>query len=63
MAHSKANKNITRYEMAQMVAKALVRQDRVDAEQNAIINRLANEFSAELNNLGVRVFHIGKQSG
>ena len=55
--------NITRYEMAQMVAKALVRQDRVDAEQNAIINRLANEFSAELNNLGVRVATLENKVG
>ena len=55
--------NITRYEMAQMVAKALVRQDRVDAEQNAIINRLANEFSAELNNLGVKVNTLENKVG
>ena len=59
----KGQSNITRYEMAQMVAKALVRQDRVDAEQNAIINRLANEFSAELNNLGVRVATLENKVG
>ena len=59
----KGQHNITRYEMAQMVAKALVRQDRVDAEQNAIINRLANEFSAELNNLGVRVSTLENKVG
>ena len=59
----KGQNNITRYEMAQMVAKALVRQDRVDAEQNAIINRLANEFSAELNNLGVRVATLENKVG
>ncbi|WP_127148234.1 S-layer homology domain-containing protein [Veillonella sp. VA139] len=55
--------NITRYEMAQMVAKAMVQQDRVDAEQNAIINRLANEFSAELNNLGVRTATLENKVG
>ena len=59
----KGQSNITRYEMAQMVAKAIVRQDRVDAEQNAIINRLANEFSAELNNLGVRVSTLENKVG
>ena len=59
----KGQQNITRFEMAQMVAKALVRQDRVDAEQNAIINRLANEFSAELNNLGVRVSTLENKVG
>ena len=56
-------KNITRYEMAQMVAKAMTRQGQVDAEQNAIINRLANEFSAELNNLGVRVSTLENKVG
>ena len=56
-------KNITRYEMAQMVAKAMTRQGQVDAEQNAIINRLANEFSAELNNLGVRVATLENKVG
>jgi len=55
--------NITRFEMAQMVAKAMVRQDRVDAEQNAIINRLANEFATELNNLGVRVSTLENKVG
>ena len=55
--------NITRFEMAQMVAKAMARQGQVDAEQNAIINRLANEFSTELNNLGVRVSTLENKVG
>ncbi len=55
--------NITRYEMAQMVAKAMAHQERVDGEQNAIINRLANEFSAELNTLGVRVSSLENKVG
>ena len=55
--------NITRYEMAQMVAKAMVHQERVDGEQNAIINRLANEFSAELHTLGVRVSTLENKVG
>ena len=59
----KGQNNITRYEMAQMVAKAMARQGQVDAEQNAIINRLANEFSAELNNLGVRVTTLENKVG
>ena len=59
----KGQHNITRFEMAQMVAKAMARQDRVDAEQNAIINRLANEFSTELNNLGVRVSTLENKVG
>ena len=46
---------ITRYEMAQMVAKAMAKEDQANAQQKALIDRLAAEFSAELSNLGVRV--------
>ena len=59
----KGNKDITRYEMAQMVAKAMANQDRASAEQQAMINRLADEFSNELNKLGVRVAKLEDQVG
>ena len=48
--------------MTQMVAKAMANESRANAEQQAMINRLANEFADELNNLGVRVSNLGKQS-
>ena len=38
----KGQNDITRYEMAQMVAKAMANQDRANAEQQAIINRLSD---------------------
>ena len=56
-------KNITRYEMAQMVAKAMANESRANAEQQAMINRLADEFSSELNNLGVRVANLENKVG
>ena len=59
----KGQNNITRYEMAQMVAKAMANQDRANAEQQAMINRLADEFSNELNNLGVRVGRLEDRVG
>ena len=59
----KGQNNITRYEMAQMVAKAMANQDRANAEQQAMINRLADEFSNELNNLGVRVARLEDRFG
>ena len=59
----KGQNNITRYEMAQMVAKAMANQDRANAEQQAMINRLASEFSDELNNLGVRVTNLENKVG
>ncbi|WP_251441176.1 S-layer homology domain-containing protein [Veillonella intestinalis] len=59
----KGQNNITRYEMAQMVAKAMANESRANAEQQAMINRLANEFSDELNNLGVRVSNLENKVG
>jgi len=55
----RGDRNITRYEMAQMVAKAMARTD-VSAADKALIDKLAAEFSEELNNLGVRVANLEK---
>ena len=55
------DKNITRYEMAQMVAKAMAKTD-VSAADKAMIDKLAAEFSDELNNLGVRVSNLEKNA-
>ncbi|MFA6850453.1 MAG: S-layer homology domain-containing protein [Selenomonadaceae bacterium] len=51
---------ITRYEMAQMVAKAMAKSD-VSKADKAIIDKLAAEFADELNNLGVRVSNLEKK--
>ena len=59
----KGQNDITRFEMAQMIAKAMANQDRANAEQQAMINRLADEFSNELNNLGVRVARLEDRVG
>ncbi len=53
------NRNITRYEMAQMVAKALARAPQGGTDR-AALDRLAAEFADELNNLGVRVSELEK---
>lgn len=50
--------HITRYEMAQMVAKAMAKEEAVDAQTKAMIDKLAAEYSAELDNLGVRVANL-----
>lgn len=51
----KGDKLITRYEMAQIVAKAMARSDKADAKQQAEINKLAVEYADELNTMGVRI--------
>lgn len=62
-SYFQGGRNITRYEAAEMVAKAMAHMDRADAEQRASINKLADEFSSELNNLGVRVSNLENKVG
>lgn len=59
----KGQRNITRYEMAQMIARADAHQDEVTAEQRATIQRLANEFANELQAFGVRVNRLEDKVG
>jgi hypothetical protein len=49
----RSDKKITRYEMAQVTAKAMANSDKANAETKANIEKLAIEFAPELNNLGV----------
>jgi len=53
------NRNITRYEMAQMIAKAMAKGPKNNTDK-ATLDKLANEFAEELNNLGVRVSELEK---
>ena len=57
----RGQQNITRYEMAQMIAKAMARTD-VSASDKALIDKLAAEFSDERNNLGVRVSNLERNA-
>lgn len=52
---------MTRYEMAQIVARAMARTDLEKADK-AIVDKLAAEFAEELDNLGVRVSDLEKKS-
>jgi len=60
------DKTLTRYEMAQIVAKAISRtakMETVDATTKIEIDKLSKEFADELKNLGVRMTNIeAKQS-
>ena len=57
----RGDRNITRYEMAQMVAKAMAK-DNLSSSDRALVDRLAAEFADELNNLGVRVANLEKHA-
>ena len=57
----KGDKNITRYEMAQMTAKAMAKNNAGGADK-ALVDKLAAEFADELNNLGVRVSNLERNA-
>ena len=57
----KGDKNITRYEMAQIVAKAMAKPN-VSGNDKALVDKLAAEFAGELNNLGVRVSNLERNA-
>ena len=59
----RGEKNITRYELAQIVARLMAKEDRMNAEDRAIVDRLAAEYATELENLGVRVSDLEKKVG
>lgn len=56
----RGDRQITRYEMAQMVAKAMAKES--TGIDRSLINRLEAEFSEELSNLGVRVSNLEKHA-
>ncbi len=66
----RGDRNITRYEMAQMVAKAMAKVGNnvgnngslSREEQERILDRLREEFQSELDTLGVRVDELEKYS-
>ena len=59
----KGQTNITRYEMAQITARLMAKEDQYNAEQRATIDKLAAEYADELDSLGVRVSNLEKKVG
>ncbi len=54
-------KTMTRYEMAQIVARAMTKENLSKADKETV-DKLAKEFASELDNLGVRVADLEKKS-
>lgn len=59
----KGNKEISRFETAQIVARLLAKENSLNNEQKASIHKLANAYSDELKQLGVRVDNVEKKLG
>ena len=55
----KGDKTMTRYEMAQIVAKAMTKS--LNADQQASVDKLSKEFASELTTMGVKVEGIQNQ--
>ena len=59
----KGERNMTRYELAQVIARLMAREDQLNAEQKGSLDKLAGEYADELANLGVRVSNLEKKVG
>ena len=59
----KGERNMTRYELAQIIARLMAKEDQLNAEQKATLDKLAGEYADELANLGVRVGNLEKKVG
>ena len=59
----KGERNMTCYELAQIIARLMAKEDQLNAEQRATLDKLAGEYADELANLGVRVGNLEKKVG
>ena len=59
----KGERNMTRYELAQIIARLMAKEDQLNAEQKATLDKLSGEYADELANLGVRVSNLEKKVG
>ena len=59
----RGQRNITRYELAQIIARLMANEDQFNAEQRATIDKLTGEYADELDNLGVRVSNLESKVG
>lgn len=57
----RGDRTMTRYEMAQIVANAMTKEDKANAEDKALINKLAAEFNTELAKLDAKVTKIDQR--
>lgn len=59
----RGERNVTRYEMAQITARLLAKKDQLSDGDRRMTEKLAEEYGGELSSLGVRVRNLEKQQG
>lgn len=59
----RGDKHVTRYEIAQIVARLMAKEDTLNASQKEILVKLSSQYANELKDLGVRIAELEKKRG
>lgn len=59
----KGDKNVSRYELAQIIARLMAKEESLNDSQKAMVQKLSAEYADDLQNLGVRVKELEKKTG
>jgi hypothetical protein len=59
----RGDKNVSRYEMSQIIARLMAKENTLNPSQKATVDKLAGEYADELKSLGVRVTELEKKTG
>lgn len=59
----RGDKHVTRYEIAQIVARLMAKEDTLNASQQETLAKLSSQYANELKDLGVRVAELEKKRG
>ena len=56
----RGDKHVTRYEIAQIVARLMAKEDTLNASQKETLAKLSSQYANELKDLGVRIAELEK---
>lgn len=59
----RGDKHVSRYEIAQIVARLMAKEDSLNASQKETLAKLSSQYANELKDLGVRVAELEKKRG
>lgn len=59
----RGDKHVTRYEIAQIVARLMAKEDTLNASQQETLAKLSSQYANELKDLGVRIAELEKKRG
>lgn len=59
----RGDKHVTRYEIAQIVARLMAKEDTLNASQKETLAKLSTQYANELKDLGVRIAELEKKRG